>query len=101
MQLGGLASEVGYGVIFSSKNKQHAEEAGRITGKNSSAESVHDAVEMADMVLLAVPYGALKEILPDLGPLLNVKVLIDLTNALSSYYNSLTLGFSISGAEEI
>ena len=99
--IGAWASEVGYEVIFSSKNKQHAREAARITGKNSRAESVHDAVERADMVLLAVPYGAVKEILSDLGSLLNGKVLIDVTNALSSDYSSLTLGFSTSAAEEI
>ena len=99
--IGLWASEVGYEVIFSSKNNEHARDAARITGRNSRAESVHDAVETADMVLLAVPYGAVKEIVSDLGSHLNGKVLIDVTNALSPDYSSLALGFSSSAAEEI
>ena len=43
--IGLWASEVGYEVIFSSKNIEHARDAARITGRNSRAESVHNAVD--------------------------------------------------------
>ena len=99
--IGGWASKAGYEVIFSSRNEQHALEAAKITGKNSRAGSIKDAVEKADIVLLAVPYGAVKDILTDLGTRLNGKVLVDVTNPLSPDFSSLTLGFSTSAAEEI
>ncbi len=99
--IGAWASKVGYDVIFSSKNVQHAHEAARAAGNNSISGSIHDAVTKADMVLLAVPFGAVKEVLSDLGSLLNGKILIDVTNALSSDYSSLAIGFTTSAAEEI
>ena len=88
-------------VIYTSRDKQHAQEAAKITGKNSRAAGIRDAVEAAEMVLIAVPYGAVKGILSDLGSLLNGKVVIDATNALSPDYSSLALGFSTSAAEEM
>ena len=99
--IGAWASEVGYEVIYASRDKQHAQEAAKITGKNSRAGSIHDAVEAAGMVLIAIPHGAVKDVLSDLGSLLNGKVIIDATNALSADYSSLALGFSTSAAEEI
>lgn len=99
--IGTWASASGYEVIFSAKDLKHAQDAAKAAGKNSKSASVHDAVEMADMVLLAVPYGAVKEILSDTGPLLRGKVLIDVTNALNSDFSGLTLGFTTSAAEEI
>ncbi len=99
--IGAWASELSYEVIYTSRDKQHAQEAAKITGKNSRAAGIRDAVEAAEMVLIAVPYGAVKDILSDLGSLLNGKVVIDATNALSPDYSSLALGFSTSAAEEM
>jgi len=62
---------------------------------------VRGAAETADLVLLAVPYGAVKEVLTEIRPFLRGKTVIDATNALSSDFSSLTLGFTTSAAEEI
>ena len=99
--IGAWASMVGYDVMFSSKNSEHSREAAKGAGNNATSGSVRDAVTKADMVLLAVPYPAVKEVLSDVGPLLKNKVLIDATNALSADYSSLALGFTTSAAEEI
>ena len=99
--IGTWAAASGYEVVFSSKNLQHAQEAAKAAGKNSKSGKVNDAVEMAEVILLAVPYGAVKGILSEIGPLLNGKVVIDATNALSSDFSSLALGFTTSAAEEI
>lgn len=99
--IGAWASMVGYEVIFSSRTLQHAQEAAKVAGNNSKFESVNEAVDLADLVLLAVPYGAVKEILSDVESLLKGKVLIDATNALTTDYSALTLGFTTSAAEEI
>jgi len=57
--------------------------------------------QAADVVLLAVPYDAVKEVIAEAGPRLNGKVLIDATNAVTEDYSALKLGFTTSAAEEI
>lgn len=99
--IGTWASKVNYEVIFSAKNEQHAQEAAQAAGNNAKAADVQKAVEMADVVLLAVPYGAVKEVLSEVGAQLKGKVLIDATNALTDDYSGLKLGFTTSAAEEI
>jgi len=99
--IGKWASKKNYDVIFSAKNEQHAQEAAQAAGNNAQAADVQKAVEMADVVLLAVPYDAVKEVIAEAGPRLNGKVLIDATNAVTEDYSALKLGFTTSAAEEI
>jgi NADPH-dependent F420 reductase len=99
--IGTWASSSGYEVVFASRNSDHAREAAAEAGKNSKSVKINDAVDSADMVLLAVPYNAVKEVLAEVGPKLKNKVLIDVTNPLSSDYSGLTIGFNTSAAEEI
>lgn len=99
--IGSWAAKVGYDVTFSAKDEAGARAAAQTAGHGAKAASVRSAVETADLVLLAVPYGAVKDILPQLGPLLRGKTVIDATNALSSDFSSLTVGFTTSAAEEI
>lgn len=99
--IGAWASRKDYQVIFSAKNEQHAQEAAKMAGDNAKATDVKKAVEMADVVLLAVPYDAVKEVISQVGPQLKDKVLIDATNALTEDYSGLKLGFTTSAAEEI
>lgn len=99
--IGEWASKINYQVIFSAKNELHAQEAAKAAGNHATSASVHRAVESADLILLALPYGAVKELLSDVGPLLKGKILIDATNALTADYSGLMLGFTTSAAEEI
>jgi len=99
--IGDWAAKVNYEVIFAAKNEQRALEAARLAGHNAKSANVQTAVELADMILLAVPYNAVKEVLSDIGPLLKGKVLIDATNALNADFSGLMLGFTTSAAEEI
>ncbi len=99
--IGAWAAVSGYEVIFSARNLQHAQEAAEAAGHNSRSASIIDAVKEAGMVLLAVPYGAALELLAELKPLLQGKILIDPTNALTADYSGLALGFTTSAAEEI
>lgn len=99
--IGSWAAEVGYDVIFSAKNEDHAKAAAEAAGHGARAAVVREAVALADMVLLAVPYTAIHELLKDIGPLLKNKILIDPTNALNADYSGLLLGFDTSAAEEI
>ena len=99
--IGSWASKKNYEVIFSARNPQHAEDAAREAGSNASAADVQKAVEMADVILLAVPYNAVKDVLAQVEPQLKGKVLIDATNALTDDFSGLQLGFTTSAAEEI
>lgn len=99
--IGLWASKKNYEVIFSAKNEQHAQEAAKEAGNNARAADVPKAVEMADVILLAVPYDAVKEVIAEIKPQLKGKVLIDATNALTEDFSGLKLGFTTSAAEEI
>ncbi len=99
--IGTWAAASGYEVVFSARNLQHAQEAAKAAGHNASAASVSEAIKEAGMVLLAVPYGATKELLTELRPLLKGKVIIDPTNALNADFSGLAIGFTTSAAEEI
>ena len=99
--IGARASEAGYEVIFSARAEQHALEAAKAAGNNARSAGVREAVELADIVLLALPHGAVEEVLSNVRPLLKGKVLIDATNALTAVSGALTNGFATSAAEEI
>ena len=99
--IGSWAAKVGYEVTFSAKSEAGAKAAAQAAGHGAKASSVRETVQSADLVLLAVPYGAVKDVLPPLRALLGGKTVIDVTNPLSSDFSSLTLGFTTSAAEEI
>lgn len=61
-------------------------------------EAIRESVGWAEVVLLAVPFGALEEVVGTAGDLLAGKTVVDVTNALDSEMN-LAIGFSTSGAE--
>lgn len=69
-------------------------------GNGCSAASIAAAVQAADIVVLAVPYGAVDEVLAQANDWAG-KVVIDITNPISPDYMSLTIGHSTSAAEEI
>ena len=70
----------------------------RVVGKDPGA--AHQAAAWAEVVFLAVPFGALDATLRELGDAVRGKVLVDATNALTADMQ-LALGFSTSGAEEL
>lgn len=99
--IGAWAAKVNYEVIFAAKDEQHAQEAAKAAGNHATSANVHTAVALGDIILLAVPYETVKEVLSEVGSMLNGKVLIDATNALTADYSGLALGFTTSAAEEI
>lgn len=99
--LGTWFSKLGHEVIFSAHNHQNAEEAAKHAGENARAANTISAVLDADIILLAIPYNAVKEVLPQIKSSLMGKILIDITNPISDDYSSLQLGTTTSAAEEI
>jgi hypothetical protein len=61
---------------------------------------VREVAAGAEVVVLAVPYGAVDDAVRELGDAVDGKVLVDVTNALDENYD-LAVGLTTSGAEEL
>ncbi len=70
----------------------------KIVGRDKAA--IRSTASWADVVLLAVPFGALDEVVSTVGEAVSGKTVIDVTNALDANMN-LAVGFTTSGAEEL
>jgi len=68
----------------------------RAVGKDP--EAIRDMVGWAQVVLLAVPFGALEQVVETAGDVLAGKTVVDVTNALDPEMK-LAVGFTTSGAE--
>ncbi|MCM2352346.1 MAG: NAD(P)-binding domain-containing protein [Pseudobdellovibrio sp.] len=66
----------------------------------SNEENVNEVVSGAEIIVLAVPFGAIDDVVKKMGDKANGKIVIDATNALTSEMK-LALGFTTSGAEEL
>ena len=70
----------------------------RAVGKDKTA--VRETAGWADIVVLAVPFGAIGQVVNEVGDALAGKTVVDVTNALNPDM-SLAVGFTTSGAEEL
>jgi predicted dinucleotide-binding enzyme len=70
----------------------------RAVGKDAGA--IRDAAAWGEVVLVAVPFGAIDDVVKTAGEALSGKTVIDVTNALDGNMN-LAIGFTTSGAEEL
>jgi len=68
----------------------------RATGK----ENVRETAAWGDVIILAVPFAAVPDVVKTIGDAANGKVVIDVTNALNPDM-TLAVGFTTSGAEEL
>lgn len=78
--LGKLWAGAGHQVFFSSRNPDELTELVAEAGPNARAGTPEEAAEFGEVVLIAVPYGALPQIGEDYGEHLRGKVVIDLGN---------------------
>ena len=93
------ALRTGHSVTVSSASGETSAALARETGAKA-AESNRAAVDGADLVVLAVPYMALVDVLDDIGPALAGKIVVDATNPLKPDYSGLATE-GTSGAEQI
>lgn len=97
--LTGSAVKAGHSVTVSSRGGDSALALARATGARAAA-SDREAVEAADVIVLAIPYGTVDEVLGDTGAALAGKVLVDATNPVKADFSGLATN-GISGAERI
>ncbi len=69
----------------------------RMTGKGAAAR---EAAAWGDVIILAVPFGAIDAVVAELGGAVDGKAIVDVTNALGPA-GQLALGFTTSGAEQL
>ena len=79
--LGGVWAKAGHPVMLSSRHPADLKDAIAKIGPNAKAGTVAEAVAFGDVILLAVPYGAMPAIAKEHGKALAAKALIfDATN---------------------
>jgi 8-hydroxy-5-deazaflavin:NADPH oxidoreductase len=88
----------GHDVVLHANHRESVQKAAEKTGARA-AGSAREAASDADIVVLAVPYGALADVLADLGGSVDGKVLVDVSNPLNPTYTG--LASATSAAEEV
>ncbi len=71
-----------------------------VKAAGSDPHAVRETASWAEVVVLAVPYGAIDPVVKAAGDALTGKTVVDVTNALDASMN-LAVGFSTSGGEEL
>lgn len=87
-------------VVFGVPEPAKYRDAVAALGPSARIDTTAAAIAASDLVILAVPYAAAKEIAGSVTDFQN-KILVDATNPLAPGLSGLSLGTTTSGAEEI
>jgi predicted dinucleotide-binding enzyme len=74
-------ARAGHEVFFSSRNPDNLKDLVSSAGPGARAGLPADAAKFGDVILIAVPYGALPQVGKDYAPLMKGKIVIDCGNA--------------------
>jgi len=100
-KLGTIFARAGHGVVFSySRDRKKLETLAKDAGKNASAGTPVDAARNADVVLLAVHWTRVEDVLAQAGTL-SGKVLLTCTLPMRKDDSELVIGHDTSGAEAL
>lgn len=91
---------LGQGNVGSALARGLARTYAKVQSVGNDPAAQRAAAAPADVVILAVPFGAVSDVVRNLGAALDGKVVVDATNALDANMN-LALGYTTSGAEEL
>jgi NADPH-dependent F420 reductase len=93
------AVSAGHDVVVTATSADKAQKVAADAGARAAATNA-DAVRSADVVLLAVPHGAVAGVVAELGEALTGKVVVDATNPLNATYSDLVTS-GVSAAEQL
>jgi predicted dinucleotide-binding enzyme len=82
--IGELWAKAGHPVFFSSRHPEELKDLVERLGPPAQAGTVDQAIAFADIVFIAVPYGALPQIGKDYGKSLAGKIVLDADNAVAA-----------------
>lgn len=97
--LAAAATAAGHDVVVSATDPASAQQTAAKAGARAAGSNA-EAVQSADVVVLAVPHGAVAGIVTELGDALTGKVVVDATNPLDDTYSDLTTS-GVSAAEQL
>jgi 8-hydroxy-5-deazaflavin:NADPH oxidoreductase len=81
--IGGLWVKNGHQVLFSSRHPEELKDLVAGLGANAQAGTVQQAIEVGEVLFIAVPYAALPGIGQEYGPSLKGKIMLDACNAIA------------------
>jgi len=87
-------------VVIASRDPAKSAALAEKIGLGVQSGGIAAAATIADVVILAIPFGSAAEAIKEAGELAG-KVVIDITNPISADYKSLVIGHTTSAAEEI
>ena len=87
-------------VIIGSRDPAKAAALAEKVGQGAQGGGIAAAAKLAEVVILAIPFGAAADAIKDAGDLAG-KVLVDISNPISADYKTLVIGHTTSAAEEI
>jgi len=87
-------------IVIGSREPSKAATLAAEIGGGAESGGIEAAVKLADIVVLALPYGAIGDALQQAGDLAG-KVIVDISNPITADYKGLLLGHTTSAAEEI
>lgn len=87
--LAAAATKAGHDVVVAASDPARAAKTAASTG-STAADSNAEAVQGADVVVLAVPHGAVAGVVAHLAGALDGKTVVDATNPLNDTYTDLT-----------
>lgn len=99
----GLAAafvDAGHHVHLAGRTSAQATTAAAATGAEAAANPA-SAAALADVIILAVPFGSVAELAGDIAPVVNGKVIIDVTNPAKDDWSGPLFFGTGSGAEQI
>ncbi|MEO3999907.1 NAD(P)-binding domain-containing protein [Mesorhizobium sp. CAU 1732] len=86
-------------LVLSSRNAETAIAFAAALGNGAEVLDIDNAVQRADVIILALPYEAAIEVAKHSG--LSGKIVIDITNPVKPDFSGLTIGHTTSAAEEL
>lgn len=98
--LAALFTKAGHRVNVAARDVEKAQAVARDLGSGVTAGDIASAPRSADIVVLAVPYGAAADAIDAAGGLAG-KVVVDITNPMTADFSGLSIGHTTSAAEEI
>jgi 8-hydroxy-5-deazaflavin:NADPH oxidoreductase len=98
--IGGLAAEAGHTVEVMSRNRAKAQALAEQIGAGATAGGF-GAAPAGDIVILAVPYAVVLDVVKQYGEELAGKLLVDITNPINSDFTGVVTPEGSFGAQEI
>jgi NADPH-dependent F420 reductase len=98
--LGGTFARAGHDVTLAARDGEKARAIAAQVGA-SAAQTPGDAIHDAEVVILAVPFTALREVAQDVRDATAGKVVVDVTNPLTADYSGLANEGGSSAAEQL